>query len=266
MDSSKRVSNGEVGIAVKVANIPDMNIFGTTTSAKRATNASLMSAKSKPVMTSAKNLTAGQRLMRLKGKVHTIIEAREGKPPTEQQLSACKKVFDACIERRLKYEASVHELEELAKKEAQRLQTEETMNRKGDMMKEYLAEYSNRIAEDETKDKGDERISNDNKLRNKAESSRKIKKEQQMVAEGDGDDLLAELLGDDMPMATSSGFDNVSEVCDKIETKQTRGKKREKKEAPANSPSVPAAKRVKLESNREEPSSMPIITIVSGKQ
>ena len=99
----------------------------------------------------------------------------------------------------MKYEASVHELEELAKKEAQRLQTEETMNRKGDMMKEYLAEYSNRIAEDETKDKGDERISNDNKLRNKAESSRKIKKEQQMVAEGDGDDLLAELLGDDMP-------------------------------------------------------------------
>ena len=47
--------------------------------------------------------------------------------------------------------------------------------------------------------KGDERISNDNKLRNKAESSRKIKKEQQAVAEGDGDDLLAELLGDDMP-------------------------------------------------------------------
>ena len=67
-------------------------------------------------------------------------------------------------------------------------------------------------------------------------------------------------------MATSSGFDNVSEVCDKIETKQTRGKKKEKKEAPANSPGVPAAKRVKLESNREEPSSMPIITIVSGKQ
>ena len=153
MDSSKRVSNGEVGIAVKVANIPDMNIFGTTTSAKRATNASLMSAKSKPVMTSAKNLTAGQRLMRLKGKVHTIIEARRANPNGTATFRV-QKVFDACIERRLKYEASVHELEELAKKEAQRLQTEETMNRKGDMMKEYPAEYSNRIAEDETKDKG----------------------------------------------------------------------------------------------------------------
>ena len=68
-----------------------MNIFGTTTSAKRATNASLMSAKSKPVMTSTKNLTAGQRLMRLKGKVHTIIEARRANLQRNSNFPRAKK-------------------------------------------------------------------------------------------------------------------------------------------------------------------------------
>ena len=270
MDNAKRVLNGDIGIAEKVANIPDMNIFGTTTSAKRATNASIARGNGKAATVTTKNLTAGQRLMRLKGKIHTIVETKEGKPATEKQLSVCTAVLDACIERRLKYEASVLELEELAKKEAQRLVTEETMNRKGDSMREYLAEYSSRLLGDEDEEKGKKSSSSSSSSSSnngkKGGGSGKIKKEEEDAApEGDADDILAELLGDDMPLVTSSGFDNVAEVEKKTETKPTRGKKREKREALA-SPNVPSAKRVKIESDRDEPAIMPAFTIVSGRQ
>ena len=93
-----------------------------------------------------------------------------------------------------------------------------------------------------------------------------------MVDEGDGDDLLAELLGDDMPVATSSGFDNVADVEENVDTKPTRGKKREKKDATENSPSVPAAKRIKEnpegeqeELSEKKPLVMPTFTVVSGR-
>ena len=105
-------------------------------------------------MIASKTLTAGQRLMRLKGKIHTIVEQEEGKAATDKQLSVCTTVFDACIERRLKYETSVQELKELAKKEEQRLETEESMNRKGEMMKEYPSEYTSQLKDGQEEEKG----------------------------------------------------------------------------------------------------------------
>ena len=135
---------------------------------------------------------------------------------------------------------SVGELERLAKAESQRLETEEKMNLKGAELKDFLANYNKKVAGEEEKidDKGSAAV--------RAESA---------PAEDEEDmDPLADLLGDDIPVSASSGFDPTGPSA-KADAKPPRAPKREREP----SESTEKKKKVKTE---EEATIVPQISIV----
>jgi hypothetical protein len=175
--------------------------------------------------------------MRLKGRFSDILSKNAGgKPCGEKEKIMCSKVIDAGIERRLKYEASTSELERLASAEAQRLQTEEKMNLKGIELKEFLSAYNQSVIKNEEAEgaaSGKNNNNNNNKKhqgeKSSSSSEAKVKVEddvEEKVEEEDGDDHLADLLGDDMPVSSSSGFDT-AEPTTNTSTGGSSSKKRE---------------------------------------
>lgn len=235
--SNEMLAARSAGMSAKVASIPDLPFFGTTTSAKRSNNRSLNGAKQ--TSASRKPLTPGQRFIRLKGRVPDMLR-KNGKECGDKEMAICTGVFDAAIERRLKFDVSVGELERLAKAESQRLETEEKMNLKGAELKDFLANYNKKVAgeEEEIDDKGSAAV--------RAESA---------PAEDEEDmDPLADLLGDDIPVSTSSGFDATGPSA-KADAKPPRAPKREREP----SESTEKKKKVKTE---EEATIVPQISIV----
>ena len=144
------------GISSKVAAIPDLPFFGTTTSAKRMDNKSLNGYNEDGHSHRMKAPTPGQRFLRLKGRIPEIIR-RNGRTCGDKERDICINVFDSAIERRLKFEISLEELERLARAEAQRLQTEERMNMKGTELKGFLADYNKKIMQTEKVDEVDDK-------------------------------------------------------------------------------------------------------------
>lgn len=245
-----------VGIAAKVAAIPDLPFFGTTTSAKRSDNKSLNGVKQ--TGPAKKALTPGQRFIRLKGRIPDIIK-KSGKPCGDKEIDICTKVFDAAMERRLKFEVSLGELERLAKAEAQRLETEEKMNLKGNELKEFLSSYNKKANQEE------EVIESDGKQSLGSSASKKKDKEAvESVKEEEEIDPLAELLGDDMPVSSSSGFDAATPSA-KTDTKPSKPQKRGRESAESSSGGTKDFKKVKIESAEEEDTAhvvVPKLTIV----
>lgn len=248
LKSKERMTNQSSGVSAKIAAIPDLPFFGTTTSAKRSDNKSLNGVKQNGA---SKTLTAGQRFIRLKGRIPDILK-KNGKTIGDKEMAICTRVFDAAIERRLKFDVSAGELERLAKAEAQRLETEEKMNLKGTELKEFLATYNKKVADEEDID--DKSSVALKKAEAEAEVAASAEEEQDEEL-----DPLAELLGDDMPVSTSSGFDVAAPVA-KADAKPKTQKKRER-----DSSGGSVKKKIKKEEQGEAPIVVPQITIVKDR-